>query len=171
MIFQPAFMRPDFAIPIEGTKETILTPALIKGDEAAVLKKTEADRLKLDLASIQRIAASSASAELAKLKPEYVRDKNGVVLFALLASDSPATASAVLAPDFAKKFADTLGPDLLVAIPNRYRIYVYSALTTDFQDTADIVLRDYETSGYPVSREVFRVTPKGLRAFGKFGEQ
>lgn len=161
-------MQPDYALSIPGTKETILTPALVKGEEVTFLKKAEIARLKLDLDSIRRVTAASASAELAKLKPTYARDKKGVILYALLASDSPATASAVLAPDFAAKFADTLGPDILVAIPTRYRIYVYPALASRFQDTADLVLSDYEVSGYPVSKEVFRVTPEGLRAVGTF---
>jgi hypothetical protein len=168
LVFQPAFMRPDFAIPIAGTKETVLTPAIVRGDDVTVLKKAEAERLKLNMESIRRLATASARAELAKLTPEIVRDKRGVALFAVLASDSPTTGGAVLAPEFVEKFADVFGPDLLVAIPNRHRIYVYSALTTDFQSTASLVLRDYETSGSPVSKEVFRVTKDGLRAVGSF---
>lgn len=168
LVFQPAFMKPDYALSIPGTKETILTPARVQGEEVTFLKKDEIARLKLDLDSIRRVTAASASAELAKLKPEYVRDKKGVILYALLASDSPATASVVLAPDFADKFADTFGPDILVAIPTRYRIYVYPALASHFRDTAALVLSDYEISGYPVSKEVFRVTPKGLQAIGSF---
>lgn len=163
-------MRPDFPIPIAGTKATVLTPAIVSGEDAAVLKKADFERLNLDMDSIRRIARGSASAVLATLKPEYVRDKKGVALFAVLASDSPATASAVLAPDFADKFAGTLGPDLLVAIPNRYRIYVYPALASHFQETAQLVINDYEISGYPVSKEVFRVTPQGLRAVGTFDD-
>lgn len=161
-------MRPDFPIPIAGTKRTVLTPALVRGEEATLLQKSEAERLKLDLASIRRVARASASAVLATLTPRYVRDQKGVALFAVLASDSPATASAVLAPDFGEKFAETLGPDLLVAIPTRYRVYVYPALASRFQETAGLVLRDYEVSGYPVSKEVFRVTPQGLQAVGMF---
>ncbi len=164
-------MRPDYALSIPGTKETILTPARVQGEEVTFLKKDEIARLKLDLDSIRRVTAASARAVLAKLKPEYVRDKKGVIIYALLASDSPATASAVLAPDFADRFADTFGPDILVAIPTRYRIYVYPALASHFQDTANLVLGDYEISGYPVSKEVFRITPNGLQAVGKFSER
>jgi hypothetical protein len=171
LVFQPAFMRPDYALSIPGTKETLLTPARVKGDDVTFLKKDDIARLKLDLDSIRRVTAASASAVLATLKPQYARDSKGVILYALLASDSPATASAALAPDFADKFADTLGPDLLVAIPTRYRIYVYPALASRFQDTAAQVLSDYEISGYPVSKEVFRVTPRGLEAIGKFSER
>jgi len=171
LVFQPAFMRPDYALAIPGTKETILTPARIEGEDVTFLKKADIERLKLNLDSIRRVSAASASAELAKLKPTFVRDGKGVIQYALLASDSPATASATLAPDFADKFADTFGPDILVAIPTRYRIYVYPALASHFQDTAEQVLNDYEISGYPVSKEVFRVTPKGLEAIGKFESQ
>jgi hypothetical protein len=171
LVFQPAFMKPDYALSIPGSKETILTPARVQGAEVTFLKKDEIARLKLDLDSIRRVTAVSASAVLAKLKPEYVRDKRGVILYALLASDSPATASAVLAPDFADKFADAFGPDILVAIPTRYRIYVYPALASRFEDTADLILSDYEVSGYPVSKEVFRITSQGLKAVGRFDER
>jgi len=168
---EPAFMRPDYAFPIAGTKATILTLALVKGDDAHELKKADAERLKLDIDSARRVAATNASAVLAALKPDYVRDAHGVIQFAVLDSDSPATASAVLAPDFLDKFADIFGPDILVTIPNRNRIYVYPALASKFQDTADFVLRDYETSGSPVSKEIFRVTKDGLRAAGSFDVQ
>ncbi len=162
-------MRPDFAFPIPGTKVTVLTPALIKDGEVNYLKKDDAQRLKLDLDSVRRIAATTASAELAALTPEYVRDSHGVALYARLTGESPTVASVVLAPDFAEKFADVLGPDLLVAIPNRSRVYVYPALASKFEQTADLVLRDYELAPYPVSKEVFRITPQGLRATGSFG--
>jgi hypothetical protein len=168
LLVEPAFMRPDFAFPIPGSKSTILTPATIKDGEATYLTKAEAARLKLDLESIRRVASTTASAELARLKPEFVRDAHGVILYARLTSDSPATASTVLAPNFAKTFADTLGPDILVAIPNRYRVYVYPALASDPAQTAALILRDYELSPYPVSKEVFRVTPQGLAAVGTF---
>lgn len=132
------------------------------------LRRADADRLKIDLASVDRIARANASAELAAIEPEYVRDARGVILFARLDGPRPTVAGTVLAPDFGEKFRDTLGPDLLVAIPNRYRIYVYPALAETFNDTAELVLRDYETSGDRVSRELFRVTPEGLRAVGEF---
>ncbi len=161
-------MRPDYAFPIAGSKDTILTPGVIKDGEAKYLTRAEVARLKLDLDSVRRVARAAAGAEAAKLKPELARDSRGVVLYATVTTDSPATAGAVLAPEFAALFADTLGPDLLVAIPNRYRVYVYPALASGFQDTADLVRRDYERSAYPVSKEVFRLTPKGLEAVGTF---
>lgn len=161
-------MRPDFSEPIEGSKETVLTPGLLQDGEVAYLTKERCDRLKLNLESVRRVARAAAGAEAAKLKPEFVRDRRGVIQYAVITSESPTAASAVLAPEFAEMFADTLGPDLLVAIPNRYRVYVYPALAGDFADTAGLVVRDYELSGYPVSKEVFRLTKDGLQAVGSF---
>lgn len=161
-------MRPDFAEPVEGSKSTVLTPGLVRDGEVKYLTKAQFERLGLDLASVRRVARAAASAEAVKLKPEFVRDRRGVIRYAVVTSDSPATAGAVLAPEFAARFADTLGPDLLVAIPNRYRVYVFPALAGDFADAAELVVRDYELSGYPVSKEVFRLTKDGLRAVGSF---
>lgn len=168
---EPAYMRPPFEISIEGTTQTVLTPALIKGDQATILTRETFDRLGLNLESIQRVSRASASAALAELEPQYVRDQKGVAVFAILQSSRPIAAAAVLAPDFVEKFRDTLGPDLLVAIPNRYRVYVYPALASRFERTADHVLADYKVSAYPVSKEVFRVTSGGIQAIGTFEDR
>jgi hypothetical protein len=171
LLVEPAFMRPDYPFPIEGTKATVITPGLIRDGEVRYLTKADVERLKLDLASVRRVARAAASSELARLTPEYVRDGKSVILYARLTSDAPIVAGTLLAPEFAAKFADTLGPDLLVAIPNRYRAYVYPALASKPEDTAELVQRDYELSPYPVSREIFQVTPRGLKVVGLFGEQ
>jgi hypothetical protein len=126
------------------------------------------ERLGVKLDSVGRIARQNASEELAKLEPRYIRDRKGIVQMAVIDSDRPVVAATVLAPDFIKKFEDILGPDLLVAIPNRYRVYVYPALASNFERTADAVLADYEMTPYPVSKEVFRVTPRGLETVGTF---
>lgn len=165
---QPKFMRPDFMLPIPGTKDTILTPVLIKDHDVTPLTEETQKRLGLNLDSIRRVSRASASAALADLVPQIIRDKKGVAVFAILQSDKPVVAPTVLAPDFIDKFEDLFGPDLLVAIPNRYRIYVYPALASRFQDTADFVLSDYQVSAYPVSKEVFRVTRDGIEAIGTF---
>jgi hypothetical protein len=164
-------MRPDIMIPIPGSKDTILTPAIINDGQVTYLKRETLESEGIDLASLTRLAKASASADLADLKPVLARDEKGVVVFAVIQSDRPIVAAAVLAPDFIEKFAPLLGPDLLVAIPNRYRVYVYPALASRFQDTADLVLSDYAVSAYPVSREVFRVTREGLAAIGSFSDR
>lgn len=161
-------MRPAFATPIPGSKKTVVAPAIVRGDLVTYLDQETMDRLGVKMESIHRIALTNASEELARLEPRYVRDRKGIVQMAIMDSERPIVAATVLSPDFIKKFESILGPDLLVAIPNRYRIYVYPALASNFGRTADAVLADYEMTPYPVSKEVFRVTPRGLETVGTF---
>lgn len=168
---EPAFMQPDFEFPIPGTKEVIVTPVLISGDEVTYLKRETLEAQGIDLDSIKALARQSASADLAALEPKFVRDDAGILQFAVIDSDLPIVATTVLAPDFIDTFRDTLGPDLLVAIPNRYRIYIFPALASRFAAAADSVLTDYALTPYPISKEVFRVTPEGIQAIGTFEEK
>ncbi len=168
---EPAFMQPDFEFPVPGTKQIIVTPVLISGDDVTYLKRETLEEQGIDLASINALARQAASADLARLDPKFVRDENGILQFAVIDSDLPIVAPTVLAPDFIDTFRETLGPDLLVAIPNRYRIYVFPALASRFAAAADSVLTDYGLTPYPISKEVFRVTPDGLEAIGTFEEK
>lgn len=168
---EPAFMRPDFEFPIPGTKQVIVTPVLISGDDVTYLKRETLEAQGIDLDSIKALARESASAELATLEPKFVRDDAGILQFAVIDSDLPIVAPTVLAPDFIDTFRDTLGPDLLVAIPNRYRVYIFPALASRFAAAADSVLTDYALTPYPISKEVFRVTPDGIQAIGTFEEK
>ena len=79
---------------------------------------------------------------------------------------NPLTASAVLAPGFAEAFAKTLGPDLLVAIPNRNQILVFSKQDQAFQMMGEFIISGYLSSTYPVSREIFSLENGCLRSLG-----
>jgi hypothetical protein len=168
LMVEPSFMRSDFSIPIPGSAKTLVAPAIVRGDIVTFLDEETKTRMGLNPDSITRVAQKNASEELAKLTPHMLRDAKGVVQAVVIDSDRPVVAAATLAPDFIEKFEPVLGPDLLVAIPNRYRVYVYPALASKFEATAEAVLNDYRLTPYPVSMEVFRVTPGGLEAVGTF---
>lgn len=168
---EPRYMRTEYSVPVPGSEATVFTPSLVTGESVMKLQPETFEKLGINLESIQRLARQSASEKLAGLEPDYVRDASGVVVFAVLESDSPTVASTVLAPDFIAKFEDVLGGDLLVAIPNRNRVYVYPELASRFEESVDLVLRDYELSAYPGSREIFRMTPGGPVAIGVFEDQ
>ena len=105
---------------------------------------------------------------LAALKPRFIRDENKVIQCAVLESDSPLTASAVLAPEFATLFNETIGPDILVAIPNRFRIFVFPKGSPAFQRFSEIVIAEYDSSPYPVSKELFSLRKGKLVAIGSY---
>lgn len=100
---------------------------------------------------------------------ELIRDSKKVVEYAAMTSQSPLTATMILAPDFPlKKFQDIFGPKLLVAVPNRFTVYVFPALASEYRGYSPLVLRAYQDSPFPVSLEVFEISPQGLRAIGTF---
>ncbi len=169
LIPEAAFMRPPVQIPIPGTEKTLVTPVFIDGDRVTYVPTAEYED---NPSGIDDLARQNASEDLATLEPRFVRDNNDIIQFAVMDSDQPFVASTVLAPDFIEKFQTTLGPDLLVAIPNRYRIYVFPALASRFADIADAVLADYDFTAYPISKEVFRVRPDHtLQAIGTYDER
>ena len=111
--------------PIAGSERTILAIVRVAGGEIQPLTRQEKISVNMTFGQIEQEALKTASEVLSHLRPRFVRDKNKVIGFAVIESDDPLTASCVLAPGFGALFASTLGPDLLVAIPNRNQVLVF----------------------------------------------
>jgi len=164
LLIEPRFQGYQTAWPVQGSDRTVLVPArVVNGDIAPLERGQEAS-----WDAIRKAAPSSAGAVLATLKPRYVRDDKKAIQYAVLESDNPLTASAVLAPKFGELFAQTLGPDLLVAIPNRNLVYVFPKQSLVFQTFADLIYAEYQSSPHPVSRELFEVRDGKLIAIGAY---
>ena len=155
LLVEPSFAYPPIAWPITGAKQTVITPAQIVDGMPQYLTPEEKLRLALSRKQINEIALGNASRMLAKLKPMFFRDGNGVITYAVLESKDPLTASAILAPGFTEMFADTMGPDFLIAIPNRFRIYIFPRQVAPLAEIAEDVAIDFRTTAYPISKEVF----------------
>ncbi len=168
LLIEPNFERHDAEWPITGAERTVLVPARMVGGEIKPLSRAEVKDGNITRKDILAQAIPAASTVLKGLKPDYVRDGNGVIVYALLQSESPLTASAVLAPEFATMFDKKLGPDILIAIPSRYMIYVFPKLSSVSQEMAENVILAYEGSPYPVSRELFSFVNGRLVAVGRY---
>lgn len=168
LLIEPTFQRNEVSWPVANSKVTVLVPARFYADELHPMTQAEARQLRVTQEAVVAVTPAEASKVLATLKPEYVRGENKVIDYAVLQSTNPLTASAVLAPDFAEKFAETLGPDILIAIPNRYRIYVFPKLSQNYKGLADVVVAEYESSPCPVSKEVFQLRNGKLIAVGRY---
>ncbi len=168
LLIEPNFDRHDAEWPITGAERTVLVPARMVDGEIKPLSRSEVKDENVTRKDILAQAIPAASAVLKGLKPEYVRDDNGVIAYALLQSESPLTASAVLAPEFPTMFDKKLGPDVLIAIPTRYMIYVFPKLSTVSQEMAESVILAYEGAAYPVSRELFSFVNGRLVAVGRY---
>lgn len=169
VLIEPKFMRPEIAFPIAGAERTVLVPGyLAEGGEVRYFSKKEWDALAMDWVEFQSRSAGNATDN--KVKVELSRDRKKVIQYAALTSDSPLTATALLSPDFLKKFSELFGAKLLVAVPNRYTVYVFPKLASSYRDYAPMILEAYHATAYPVSTEVFEVSADGLRAIGTFEE-
>lgn len=167
-LVEPLFMRPPVSVPVPNADHTVFAAGALRDGEIEYLKP--GDLHGLDWKQFLEKVRPAASAELAKLKPEYRRDEHNVIQCAVLQSDRQTTAGAIFAPEFLAKFSDIFGPKLYVAIPNRFTIYVFPALASKYQDYADEVVAAYHDSVYPVSREVFELSSSGIHAVGTYQE-
>lgn len=166
LVPEPQFMRNDVSWPIPGAQDTVLVPARTIDGEVTLLKRADIPALQVSKEEIMESALKNASKELAKLEPKYVRDRNGAIQYAILTSESPYTASSVLAPDFTDKFDETLGPDLLVIMPNRNTVIVFPRAAPQLGSVSDLVFSEFRSSTYPISREIFTVRNGRLAAVG-----
>ena len=111
---------------------------------------------------------AAATRHLKTLEPTLHRDERGVITHAHFRSDNPLTASIFLSPEFLPGFADTLGKELYVAIPDRFNVFVFPKLSSSIKKSASKMAILYKESLYPVSREVFALSKEGIRVIGKF---
>jgi hypothetical protein len=167
LLIEPAFMDPEVSFPITGARHTLFVPGYIGADgDPTYFSKKDWKTLGLTWDSFRQRAGQNATEK--KFHAELVRDTHKVVQYAAITSDDPLTATMVLSPDFLKKFKDIFGPTILVAIPNRFAVYVFPALASEYKDYSPLVIQAYQQSAYPVSLEVFEISDAGMRAIGTF---
>ena len=163
---EPSFMDHKMRRPIEGSQRTTLAIARVVDGEIEPLTREQKKSVHMTFDQIRAEALKTASTTLAKMKPEFLRDKNGVIRHAAIESKDPLTASCVLAPEFGEKFRDTLGPDLLVAMPTRNQVLVFSRQDDTHLRLAETIIGNYLSSNQPVSREIFAWEGGQLRSLG-----
>lgn len=171
VLIEPTFMKPPVTHPIEKSQKAALVPALLnKEGEPVYLSEKEFKALGVDWKTFLAAARENATVELKKLTPEYTRNRKKVIEYATLTSDSELTASTVLSPEFLKMFADTMGDKVIVVIPNRYTVYVFPVLASDYQYYTPMVAEAYRETDHPVSMEAYELSDKGLITIGLYQE-
>jgi hypothetical protein len=122
----------------------------------------------LDGSAWQPTAGDTAAAEdaLKSCRITWIRDAQGVKEGAVLDGEDAFTCAALFAPSLLDKFTDIFGPEIFVAVPSRFRLYVFPKLAANPALMAPLVLSDYRAAVYPVSPELFQVDAAGVRAVG-----
>jgi lipocalin len=163
---EPSFTESKMRRPIEGSRRTVIAVSRLVDGEIEPLTREQKKSVHMTFDQIRGEALKTAKATLEKLEPRFFRDKNKVVTHAVLESEDPLTASCVLAPGFAERFRETLGPDLLVAMPSRNTVLVFSRQDVQHLRLAEAVIDAYLSSNYRVSREIFALENERLRSLG-----
>jgi hypothetical protein len=166
ILIEPDFMLPQVSFPISGAKHTLLVPGYMTEDGPQYFTKKDWAAAGLTWDTFRARAAQNATEK--KLTGELVRDSKKVVQYATITSDDPLTATMVLSPDFLKRFQDIFGPTVIVAIPNRFTVYVFPGLASEYKDYSGMVLSAFNDSTYPVSLEVFEISAAGIKAIGTY---
>lgn len=120
----------------------------------------------LTLSELKKQAGQNAGILLDSIETRWVRDENGVIVYAALTGEHPALASVVTAPGFSKRFEDTIGPDAVVVIPNRYKVYIFPRSAPPSGEFSELIFIEYRSGNHPVSREFFDVQDGELSAVG-----
>ncbi len=167
---EPRSNRAPVTLPIAGAERTELCAGFSTEEGLRAMTREELAGMGIEMARFAARARENAGADLARLKPRYVRNRKGVIEYAELRSEQPVVAGAVLAPKFLALFKDTLGEKVLVVVPNRFTAFVFPALSGNHADYAPMVLVALRATAWPVSVEVMEVGKEGVRCVGRYAE-
>lgn len=166
LVVEPAFMRPKISWPVPDSQHSVFTLVRIQDEEWQPLTEDEVKTMGVSAEEVAKAARERADALLPELKPEFFRDKNGIIEYATIESETLPLTAAVLAPGFGELFEDTLGPDLLVGMPSRGKLYVFPKLASEPERVAEMIVLEYKAALHPVSRELFELSSGRFRAVG-----
>ena len=161
-----SFEHPPVSRFLPGSRKTLLFPADLDHDNRVLPLASSGGLLSPGWDSFLKNAQERTSLTLATLNPAMVRDSRGVIQMAVITTDSPLTASCILLPGFLKRFSAIFGPELIVAVPARNKIYVFPKLANQIPSMAGTIRDDYIISPQPVSTELFELSKKGIRTIG-----
>ena len=165
---EPSFMWHEHGQKVHGSRTTVLIPALTTSAGLQELSPEAFADLGVSWAAFRKTANATADAHLKTLEPVVTNDAEGHAAVAIVKSKSPLTASTIFAPGFVAKFEPIFGDRLLVAIPDRFTIYVFPRALSTHGNYGKRLAAMYEDAVYPASLELFEVDPQGVRVVGSF---
>jgi hypothetical protein len=163
LLLGPSSQRPPVVRFLPDARRTIVYPATV--DPYALAKPLRSPGSK-GWESLVTDSLERSGLLLSTLDPLLVRDAKGVLQMAVLSADSPLVATSVMTKGFLTKFSALFGPELLVVIPARNKVYVFPKLANKLPEMSGTIRDDYLISPMPVSTELFELSKSGLKAVG-----
>jgi hypothetical protein len=173
MLPEPKVMRTDRSRFLPDAKTTVISPAREIAESPGVKTYTTDEFAKLGISAetfLER-ARTAADRRLATLTPDYIKDDQGRLRYAVYRGDSPLIASLLIAPSLGTLFQKTFSGDVWALLPDRNSLYLFPA-RPDALAEFTVDLRDrYESDPYAASAEIFLLKADGglPRVVGTFG--
>jgi hypothetical protein len=121
----------------------------------------------VSLAEVEATASRNLAAALATAKLEY-ENVDGVRL-GFIETELPFKAALILASNLREVVSPVLGWPLHAVIPDRDFLYLWAAQHRDMVNrVGKVVVKEFTTSPYPLTTEVFEIGDRGVDAIGAF---
>ena len=164
IILDPYFYRTPISEAIDGSTKTVL--GYYDETEGKVTPLPTPPRQ--PISELHTLAVAYAQVILKKTSLKLIRDRHGVIVAIRIEDQDPALSSIVLTPGFVDRFANLLGKDCLVAIPNRQTVFLFPRLGSNLEEFSVPLRGIYHNSVWPVSTELFEGRTGGLHAIRDF---
>jgi hypothetical protein len=158
-------MRPPIMEPIPDAERAIRTVGRWHAEELTAVSPGEWEAWQALPENGEKIRAH-LEALLEETRVITMRDEAQVIQALVLDGERMDTCALLFHRGLVRRFEDILGPEFFVAVPSRFRLYLFPKLATEVQTFAPMVLSDFRATAYPVSPEVFEVSLEGIRAVG-----
>jgi hypothetical protein len=154
---EPRAMRSPRSLTPGGAQETVFSPAreIAKSPFIETYPPDAFNAIGISPETFAERARAVADRLLKELQPEWVRDDQGQILYAVFRGDRPIYASLLAAPSLPGLFEAAFGPEIWLAAPDRRALYVFpakAAILTEF--TGDLLER-FQNDPYAASCEIF----------------
>src|SRR5215469_8886556 len=164
ILLDPYFYRTPVSEAIEESTKTIL--GYYDETDGKVTPLPSPPRL--TISELHTLAVAYAQSILKQTTPKLIRDRHGVIVAIRIEGQDPAFSSVVLTPGFTDRFADLLGKDCLVCVPNRQTVFLFPRLGGNMEQFAIPLRGIYHNSVWPVSTELFELRGGALHAIRDF---
>jgi len=167
LLFEGNFETAEIVSELEGAQSTQLVPAWEWDYGVRLYTRATWEEQGRDWTEFTAAAREIAHAIADRIEPRLVRDRRGVIDFAIVRDKDPFLGSILLSPRFRERFRDTLGDRLHVIILDRHELYVFPATGNRIAEYGATLVAKFRATSMPVSLEVFLVDKDGFRAIGE----
>src|SRR5258708_22438459 len=154
MILDPHFYHTPVTLPIAFSSRTVVG-FYDEASHGTVTPISAASLAEHPVPELKRLALAHARSLFQHLTPKISRDKHGVAIDVRIESTDPSLSSLVLIPGFTDQFADVLGKNCFVSIPNRQVIFLFPPITEDLQELTYTLRTSYPTNPSLPSTSLF----------------